>query len=73
MDQAAATIGQLEKQLAELQAMMVAAQESKANIVKEMAPHQQALDAVMQKLQQAQADLTSISSQQQLFEQSYKK
>lgn len=73
MDQAAATIGQLEKQLAELQAMMAAAQENKANIVKEMTPHQQALDAAMQKLQQAQAELASVASQQQLFEQSYKK
>ncbi|MBM3966684.1 MAG: hypothetical protein FJ308_16700 [Planctomycetes bacterium] len=73
MDQAAATIGQLEKQLAELQAMMAAAQENKANIVKEMAPHQQALDAAMQKLQQTQAELASVASQQQLFEQSYKK
>ncbi|MCY3007878.1 MAG: hypothetical protein NTV29_18135 [Planctomycetota bacterium] len=73
MDQTQAAIAQLEKQLAELQAMMVATQEAKNNLVKEMAPQQQALDAVMTRLQQAQAELGGVSSQQKLFEESYKK
>lgn len=73
MDQTQAAIAQLEKQLAELQAMMVATQEAKNNLAKEMAPQQQALDAVMTRLQQAQAELGGVSSQQKLFEESYKK
>ena len=73
MDQTQAAIAQLEKQLAELQAMMVATQEAKINLAKEMAPQQQALDAVMTRLQQAQAELGGVSSQQKLFEESYKK
>ena len=73
MDQTQAAIAQLEKQLAELQAMMVATQEAKNNLAKEMAPQQQALDAVMTRLQQAQSELGGVSSQQKLFEESYKK
>ena len=73
MDQTQAAIAQLEKQLAELQAMMVATQEAKNNLAKEMAPQQQALDAVMTRLQQAQAELGGVSTQQKLFEESYKK
>jgi hypothetical protein len=38
-----------------------------------MTPHQQALDAVMAKLQQTQAELAGIAAQQKLFEESYKK
>jgi hypothetical protein len=53
--------------------MMVATQEAKNNLAKEMAPQQQALDAVMTRLQQAQAELGGVSSQQKLFEESYKK
>jgi hypothetical protein len=38
-----------------------------------MAPQQQALDAVMAKLQQTQAELGAVAAQQKLFEESYKK
>ncbi|MEI6526016.1 MAG: hypothetical protein WCP62_08300, partial [Planctomycetota bacterium] len=73
MDQTQATIAQLEKQLAELQGLMAATQEAKNNIAKELAPHQQALDAVVGRLQQTQAELSGVAAQQKLFEESYKK
>ncbi|MEI8211416.1 MAG: c-type cytochrome domain-containing protein [Planctomycetota bacterium] len=73
MDQASASMAQLEKQIADLQTMMAAAQENRSNIVKEMEPHQQALNAVLAQVQQLQSDLATVVSQQQFFEQAYKK
>jgi predicted nucleic acid-binding Zn-ribbon protein len=73
MDQASASMAQLEKQIADLQTMMAAAQENRNNIVKEMEPHQQALNAVLAQVQQLQSDLATVVSQQQFFQQAYKK
>lgn len=73
MDAASASIAQLEKQLAELQAAMKVAQDMRTTLTKEMEPHQQALGTVQAKLQQMQSEIANITAQQKFLEEAYKK